>query len=198
MKIKPAFRRISAGPGRLQGRREGETWHGNPSSQQRARSSAMVRINHGFVNGIATVPNTKWSLDHGAPTKVERAFVAADWASGRIPYRPTIAEAAVRAGVSPTYACHALHRQAERAEILAGRIPLIRPSRSSPRRRGTVSGWFAWPTSVVSRAFSNCSQISRPPPIPTKRPPTPCPRQRFSVTATEAFTRRNKSARLAQ
>ena len=91
----------------------------------------MVRINHGFVNGIATVPNTKWSLDHSTPTKVERAFVAADWASGRIPYRPTIAEAAVRAGVSPTYACHALHRQAERAEIIAGRIPLIRPSRSS-------------------------------------------------------------------
>jgi hypothetical protein len=90
----------------------------------------MLRIKHGFVNGIATMPNTKWSLDHGTPTKVERAFAAADWASGALPYRPTIAEAAVRAGVSPTYAWHALHRQAERAEIIAGRIPLIPPSRS--------------------------------------------------------------------
>jgi hypothetical protein len=90
----------------------------------------LLQTKHGFVNGVATAPNTKWSLDHGTPTKVERAFVAADWASGRIPYRPTIAEAAVRAGVSPTYACHALHRQADRAEIVAGRIPLIPPSRS--------------------------------------------------------------------
>jgi hypothetical protein len=91
----------------------------------------MLRIKHGFVNGVATAPNTKWSLDHGTPTKVERAFAAADWASGALPYRPTIAEAAVRAGVSPTYAWHALHRQAERVEIIAGRIPLIPPSRSS-------------------------------------------------------------------
>src|SRR6516164_1996755 len=128
MKIESEFCRISAGPGRLQERREGETCHGNPSSQQSAWRLPMLRIKHGFVNGIATVPNTKWSLDHGTPTKVERAFAAADWASGRIPYRPTIAEAAVRAGVSPTYACHALHRQAERAEIIAGRIPLIPPS----------------------------------------------------------------------
>jgi hypothetical protein len=84
-----------------------------------------------LVNGAATAANTKWSLDHGTPTKVERAFVAADWASGRLPFRPSIAEAAVRAGVSPTYAWHALHRQTERAEIIAGRIPLILPSGSS-------------------------------------------------------------------
>ena len=91
----------------------------------------LLQIERGLVNGVAPTLNTKWSLDHSTPTKVERAFVAADWASGRIPYRPTIAEAAVRAGVSPTYACHALHRQAERAEIIAGHIPLIPPSRSS-------------------------------------------------------------------
>jgi hypothetical protein len=109
----------------------------------------VIRTKHGFVNGTATVldnkvngaavvPSTKWALDHGTPTKVERAFAAADWASGRLPYRPTIAEAAARAGVSPTYACHALHRQTEREEIIAGRIPLIPssgPSSSEARDR---------------------------------------------------------------
>jgi hypothetical protein len=91
----------------------------------------MLRLKNSLVKGTATVPNTKWSLDHGTPTKVERAYMAADWASGRLPFRPSIAEAAVRAGVSPTYAWHALHRQTERAEIIAGRIPLVPPSGSS-------------------------------------------------------------------
>jgi hypothetical protein len=91
----------------------------------------VLPLKNCLVNGTAMAPNTKWSLDHGTPTKVERAFVAADWASGRLPFRPSIAEAAVRAGVSPTYAWHALHRQTERAEIIAGRIPLIPPSGSS-------------------------------------------------------------------
>jgi hypothetical protein len=75
----------------------------------------MLRIKHGFINGIATVPNTKWSLDHGTPTKVERAFAAADWASGALPYRPTIAEAAVRAGVSP--GTRSIDRPSERKSL---------------------------------------------------------------------------------
>jgi hypothetical protein len=92
----------------------------------------LLQIKRGFVNGVATAPNVKWVLDH-TPTlsKTQRAFVAADWASGRIPYQPTIAEAAMRAGVSPTYCWHALQRESARAEVIAGRVPLVPPSRSS-------------------------------------------------------------------
>jgi hypothetical protein len=90
-----------------------------------------------FVNGTATAPNVKWVLDH-TPTlsKTERAYAAADWYSGRVPYRPTIAELAARVGVSTTYVCHAIRRQTERSEVLAGHIPLAPPSGSSFASRG--------------------------------------------------------------
>jgi hypothetical protein len=157
---------------------------------------SMLRIKHGFVNGVATAPNTKWSLDHGTPTKVERAFAAADWASGRIPYRPTIAEAAVRAGVSPTYACHALHRQAERAEIIAGRIPLIPPSRSSSseaRDRRRLARMAS--KRGVERVLELLAEIETT--ADTNKSATnglsPPPSAIFG-TATEAFTRRSNSS----
>jgi hypothetical protein len=94
----------------------------------------LLQIKQGLVNGVAPAPapNVKWVLDH-TPTlsKTERAYAAADWYSGRVPYQPTIAEVAVRVGVSTTYVCHAIRRQAERSEVIAGRIPLAPPSRSS-------------------------------------------------------------------
>jgi hypothetical protein len=127
----------------------------------------LLSIRNGLVNGTATVPNIKWSLDHGTPTKVERAFAAADWASGRVPYQPTIAEAALRAGVSPAYVWHALHRQAERKAIIADLIPLIPPSRSSSSeardrkrlvrmasKRG-VSGILEWLADIETTADTN-------------------------------------------
>ena len=65
-------------------------------------------------------------LAHNHLSPVKRAFGAADTKLGK--YRPTDLTVLQCAGlwrVNPTYTHWAIKRQAERAEIVAGRIPLV-------------------------------------------------------------------------
>jgi hypothetical protein len=88
-----------------------------------------MRNRNALVNSTA-IPNTKWQLDHGPvpATKAERAFAAADAYRGITPYQPTQIEVATHFGVSPSYLHWALKREAERAAILAGQLPLVPPA----------------------------------------------------------------------
>jgi hypothetical protein len=80
-------------------------------------------------------------LAHNHAGPIARAFLAADLISG-VKYftAPTLLQAAALARVNRTYVQAALKRQAERAEIEAGRIPLILPPSESvvPKMNGTT------------------------------------------------------------
>jgi hypothetical protein len=67
-------------------------------------------------------------LAHNRRSRIERAFMAADLRAGaKTLVEPTLRQAAMLAGVNPTYAWWAARRIAERAEIEAGFVPLVPP-----------------------------------------------------------------------
>ena len=65
-------------------------------------------------------------LAHNHFDRIGRAFIAADLYLGATQLiKPTVTQTALLAGVNRNYAHCAIKRQAERAEIEAGRIPLV-------------------------------------------------------------------------
>ena len=72
------------------------------------------------------VPISGRFLAHNRHSRIVRAFIAADLHSGALRLaKPTFVQAALLAGVNRAYAHWAIKRQAERAEIEAGLIPLV-------------------------------------------------------------------------
>jgi hypothetical protein len=81
-------------------------------------------ISRKFVNASASAA---WRLTHETMSNSARAFAAADMYAGRVPFTPTLSEAAAKARTSVASVRAALRREAERSDILAGRVPLIQP-----------------------------------------------------------------------
>ena len=80
------------------------------------------------------VPLTGRYLAHNHLDRLHRAFLAADLHAGKYALAtPTLVQAAALARVDRTTAWWASHRQSERAEILAGLMPLI-PPRPAPAK----------------------------------------------------------------
>jgi hypothetical protein len=88
--------------------------------------------------GVDSTPITGRYLAHNHHNRVVRAFLAGDLALGaRQLIKPTLVQAALLAGVNRTYAFWATKRMAERAEIEAGRIPLV-PAMPRPNGNGSA------------------------------------------------------------
>ena len=96
---------------------------------------------HPKGNGVNSTSLSGRFLAHNHAGPIPRAFFAADLISG-VKYftAPTLIQAAALARVNRTYVQWALKRQAERAEIEAGRIPLILSPGESviPKMDGTA------------------------------------------------------------
>jgi hypothetical protein len=85
------------------------------------------------VNDAKPVPVSGNLLSHNRWDPIGKAFMAADLYLGkRILRDPTIVQSALLARVNRTYAFHAIQRQAQRAEIEAGLIPLVPPVTAKP------------------------------------------------------------------
>jgi hypothetical protein len=83
---------------------------------------------HPKLNGVNPTPISGSYLAHNHASTVIRAFIAADLVSGvKCLTAPTQTQAAVLARVNCSYVHHAIRRQADRAEIERGHIPLIPP-----------------------------------------------------------------------
>ena len=77
-------------------------------------------------------------LAHTRDSQVVRAFTAADLHAGtKQLISPTMVQAALLARVSPAYAWAAVKRQAQRADIEAGLIPLV-PATPRPNGNGSA------------------------------------------------------------
>ena len=84
------------------------------------------------------VPISGRFLAHNRHNRVVRAFIAADLHAGaKRLIKPTLVQSALLAGVNRTYAFWADKRQAERAEIEAGLIPLV-PAPLVPKANGNA------------------------------------------------------------
>jgi hypothetical protein len=85
------------------------------------------------------VPISGRFLAHNRHNRVVRAFIAADLHAGtKRLIKPTLVQSALLAGVNRTYAHWADKRQAERAEIEAGLIPLVPAPVIGPKVNGNM------------------------------------------------------------
>jgi hypothetical protein len=125
-------------------------WHEagkrDPRSQSRARrrNRQIREIPCGLspkLNGVNSTSLSGRFLAHNHAGPIPRAFLAAELISGaKYLTAPTLIQAAALARVNRTYVQWALKHQAERAEIEAGRIPLIPPQGQFvvPKTNGTT------------------------------------------------------------
>lgn len=91
-----------------------------------------MALYHLPTSGVNPTPITGRALCHSTAPLVERAFVAWDLISGaHYLVSPTITQAAGLARVNRTYAFWAGQREAHRAQILSGELPLV-PARPKP------------------------------------------------------------------
>jgi hypothetical protein len=84
--------------------------------------------------GVNSAPISGHCLAFNRHDRVGRAFIAADLYRGILRLtEPTKLQSAFLARVNPTYVHWAVKRQAERAEIEAGLIPLVPPQFIAPK-----------------------------------------------------------------
>jgi hypothetical protein len=93
------------------------------------------------LNGVKSAALSGNDLAYSHASEITRAFWGADLVSGaRYLIAPKQNQAAALVGVHPMYICWAVKRGAQRADIEAGRIPLIPPHGEHvvPKTNGTA------------------------------------------------------------
>jgi hypothetical protein len=96
---------------------------------------------NGKANGVNPTPISGSYLAHNQASMAIRSFIGADLVRGvHYPFMLTQIQAAALARVNRNYVYWALKRQAERAEIERGHIPLIPPHGEvvAPKTNGTA------------------------------------------------------------